>query len=186
MAERRKRCQPVDERPGEEWRQIVDLPAGYEVSNFGRVRSWHVGGTVGRLKTEPHLLRSRVNPHRGGYVNVSFSIGHKRMRASYVHHLVLEAFVGPCPEHCSLTRHLDRDPTNNRVDNLAWGTCRENELDAVRHGTHTRGEQNGQAKLTMEQVREIRASGASGTDLAARYHVAQSTLSLARRGLRYV
>ena len=49
-----------------------------------------------------------------------------------VHRLVAEAFIGPLPAG-QQTRHLDGDPTNNTVANLAYGSPRENQLDAVRH-----------------------------------------------------
>jgi len=43
---------------------------------------------------------------------------------------------------------------------------------------------NGAAKLTQEQVAEIRASTESGVALARRYRVAQSTVSMIRSGTR--
>ena len=55
-------------------------------------------------------------------------------RKRYVHRLVLEAFVGTCPdlhEGC----HRDGDPRNNTVVNLYWGTRSANNYDKVRHGT---------------------------------------------------
>ena len=52
-----------------------------------------------------------------------------------VHRLVLEAFVGPRPEGM-VARHLNGDPGDNRLENLAWGTQSENNYDKVRHGTH--------------------------------------------------
>ena len=51
----------------------------------------------------------------------------------YVHHLVLEAFVGPRPPGMS-GLHRDDDPANNHVDNLYWGTSSENAFDRVRNG----------------------------------------------------
>lgn len=54
--------------------------------------------------------------------------------AVYVHRLVLEAFVGPKPEG-AVTRHLNGDPTDNRLANLAYGTPAENGADMRRHGT---------------------------------------------------
>lgn len=51
-----------------------------------------------------------------------------------VHHLVLEAFVGPRPagmQGC----HRDDDPRNNALDNLRWDTPAGNKSDAVRRGT---------------------------------------------------
>lgn len=53
----------------------------------------------------------------------------------YVHQLVAELHIGagkPGQE----VRHLDGNPANNHVSNLAWGTRSENVLDAVRHGTY--------------------------------------------------
>lgn len=47
--------------------------------------------------------------------------------------MVAAAFIG---EDDRLVRHLDGDPTNNRADNLAYGTVSENQLDSVDHGTH--------------------------------------------------
>lgn len=58
----------------------------------------------------------------------------KKMTAK-VHQLVLEAFVGPRPEGM-VTRHLNGDPSDNRLTNLAWGTHAENNADTVQHGTH--------------------------------------------------
>lgn len=73
-----------------------------------------------------------------------------------VHHLVLEAFVGPKPDGAEC-RHLDGDPLNNALTNLAWGTPQENAEDRVRHGTTNRGQRMWAAKLTDDAVRDIRA-----------------------------
>lgn len=35
-----------------------------------------------------------------------------------------------------MCRHLNGNPYDNRLENLAWGTPSENMLDKVRHGTH--------------------------------------------------
>lgn len=53
-------------------------------------------------------------------------------RMMYVHHAVLLAFVGPRPEGL-LTRHLDGNCLNNRLDNLRYGTKSENSADFYRH-----------------------------------------------------
>lgn len=76
----------------------------------------------------------------------------------YVHRLVLEVFVGPCPPGMEC-RHLDGNPANNNLDNLKWGTHIENSQDSIRHGTHSclrRGTTNNRAKLTEDKVRVIR------------------------------
>lgn len=53
-----------------------------------------------------------------------------------IHRLVCEAFHGPPPMPDSWALHWDDDPTNNRADNLRWGTLPENAKDSVRNGRH--------------------------------------------------
>lgn len=57
------------------------------------------------------------------------------MKNKYIHRLVLEAFVGPCPDGMEAL-HSDGNKTNNNVDNLRWGTPSENNRDIVKHGRH--------------------------------------------------
>jgi hypothetical protein len=73
-------------------------------------------------------------------------------------------------------RHLDDDPANNRPDNLCWGTREENIADRIRNGWRSP-----LAKLTDDDVREIRAICASGTMtsglLAAKFGVSRRTIN---------
>lgn len=78
-----------------------------------------------------------------------------------VNRLVLLAFKGPPPagmEGC----HNDGNHRNNKLANLRWDTHSGNERDKERHGTGNHGERNRSAKLTIDQVREIRQLYASG------------------------
>jgi hypothetical protein len=74
----------------------------------------------------------RLEPTPQYWGHIAVRVG--RIGYRFVHRLVLEAFVGPCPEGMEC-RHLDGDPANNRLENLRWGTHRENAADQVRHGT---------------------------------------------------
>lgn len=58
-------------------------------------------------------------------------------------------------------------------NHLRWATKLENERDKVAHGTAPRGERQNHAKLTAEQVVEIRSLSAthSNRELADRYGV---------------
>ena len=78
-----------------------------------------------------------------------------------IHRLVLETFVGPCPEGMEC-RHLDGDSYNNNLNNLCWGTRILNHKDKIKHGTSLRGVKNPQAKLTDGAVRDIRAMYITG------------------------
>jgi hypothetical protein len=61
-----------------------------------------------------------------------------------------------------LVRHRDNNPSNNRADNLLWGTQEQNLADRYGHGTVPLGEVNAAAKLTAEQVLEIRRRRIAG------------------------
>jgi DNA-directed RNA polymerase specialized sigma24 family protein len=114
--------------------------------------------------------------HTRQYRTVNLSDG-VRKRRRYVHRLVLEAFVGRRPEGM-VCCHNDGDPTNNRLDNLRWGTYRENEHDKLRHGTWLVGSQIN-AKLTEEEVQEIRklkVEGMTFTELAHRFGVSSPNI----------
>lgn len=103
------------------WRPILGVE-GYEVSNQGNVRSLS-GRSVKAHKVSKY-----------GHLQVSFYVDKKRI-PRYVHRLVLEAFVGPCPDGLQCC-HNDGDATNNRLENLRWDTPSSNMYDKVRHGTH--------------------------------------------------
>jgi hypothetical protein len=135
----------------ERWLPVVGREEFYQVSDLGRVRS-----NSRRLIMKQQVLK--------GYPTVSLELPVKRR--SRVHRLVLEAFVGPCPEGME-TRHLDNDRQNNRLSNLAWGTREENEDDKRRHGTAPRGERSGTARLTADQVAQMRAMHATGASTVA-------------------
>lgn len=107
----------------------------------------------------------KLTPHADGYVTFSVRLDGK-VRNVLVHRAVFEAFHGPVPAGL-VVRHMDGDPANNDLTNLAVGTHMDNTLDAVRHGTKTR-------VLTDDQVREIRRQAAAGVTrraLAARFGV---------------
>lgn len=152
-----------------EVRPIPGYP-GYFASSEGRIlgpRGWMQGST-----------------NRGGYLNVCLPLLGRRGPGRHtvrVHRLVLLAFRGPgCPGQ--LVRHLNGDRRDNRPENLAYGTNAENARDKVLHGNSMRGEKSTSAKLTELDVKDIRSSESTDTELAARYGVHRSTIQAARIG----
>lgn len=160
----------------ERWMQVPGRDGIYEVSNCGRVRSRErtVRYRDGRRRRYPGELVA-TNPDKvDGYVRVSLRCMGKQEKC-YLHTLVLTAFIGPAAEgeECC---HRDGDRANNRLDNLRWGTPKENAADKLKHGTQPRGEQAPNAVLTEAIVRKIRDEVSKG----------QSKRSTARRlGVRY-
>jgi hypothetical protein len=141
-------------------------------------------GFRGALKASRRRERrangSKGHEHLG--VSVCYISG-KRTR--WVHHLVYEAFHGSVPDG-QMVRHLDGDPTNNRLENLAAGTHADNMNDRDAHGTTARGERHGCAKLTVEQVSEIRriyaAGGITQAALGRKFGISQAMTGYIVRG----
>ncbi len=147
----------------EEWRPVVGH-AGYEVSSLGRVKSWVNPGRRRRQKAK-QLALTVMDP---GYKRIM--LGGKNRR--YVHHLVLEAFIGPRPDKYE-GAHLNGNPLDNQINNLAWVTRKENLAHRIEHGTVNEGERNGQAKLTTDVVLRIRderqLNGLTSNQLAKKF-----------------
>jgi hypothetical protein len=165
----------------ERWLPVVGFEGLYSVSDAGRVRSEEricYGGD--------HAVHARIlAPILGadGYLSVQLRRDGKTV-ACKVHRLVLSAFVGQRPSTTD-SRHADRRPTNNRLENLSWGSRSENMADAVKHRTTNRGERGPMSKLTNEQAAEIRASPVIARMLANKYGLSRRSVSRIKNGESY-
>ena len=167
----------------ENWKPVVGHEGAYEVSDLGRVRSLErvvpVRGGDGRMwerRVPGKLLAPGVDS--AGYLSVQLGRAGGTVR---VHWLVLAAFEGPAPENAQRL-HNDGARTNNKLDNLRYGTRSENMQDLFYHG---------QRALTVEQVELIREQKASGfrpndkKRLAAELGVSISTINDVAAGRTY-
>lgn len=164
--------------PGEEWRTIHGYDGMYSVSNVGRVCSQArvIHCVDGRALPVPARLLSTKRAV-SGHVLVSLWRGNTG-KTHAVHCLVIEAFGRIRPEGMEC-RHLDGNPSNNHIDNLAWGTRTENQRDRWAHGTDNRGERHGMAKLQADdilQIRRLAREGARSGTLATMYGVTGSNI----------
>jgi hypothetical protein len=149
------------DQPSETFRPVPGFP-GYRVSDRGRAQCCR--DNQGRLTDNWHDLKPSTRPGRP-YFQISL-YRDRKLTPRHVHHLVLELFVGPRPPGL-VARHLDGNPHNNYVGNLAWGTVKENYEDARRHGTATIGERQGCTVLNAGLVRLIRRLAIEGWGAAA-------------------
>ena len=92
----------------EEWRTITDFP-DYQVSNMGRVRR----ATRGR-GYRGEFLNNHID--KNGYNVVRI-----RSYSKILHRLVAIAFI-PNPDNKETVDHINRQKTDNRVENLRWAT----------------------------------------------------------------
>ena len=127
----------------EEWKTIPDYPA-YQVSNFGRVKSFY--------KDKVKIIKPMIAYN--GYLRIGLRKGGIK-KFFLVHRLVALVFI-PNPEGKPQVNHKDGCKLNNFVENLEWATPSENRQHAFDVGLQSSGENSYQAKLTVEQVRYIR------------------------------
>lgn len=114
-------CYVRPEYMDEKWWYISGIPY-YMVSDMGRVWS---------EKRQQFLKVKPMDNH--GHLGVCLSVD-GRSYYEYIHRLMAKAFI-PNPNDRPVVRHLDGDPGYNTIDNLAWGTQRDNWYDSVLHGT---------------------------------------------------
>lgn len=155
----------------EEWRDIPNWEGLYQASNQGRIRRLESKDCRGN-RIAQHMLTPAINKHRGySYV----TLAQNRTSKSYqVHRLIALAFMGPCPSGMQVN-HVDGNKTNNAANNLEYVTGKRNVEHARSIGLWSgKGETNNSARLTQEQVNEIRRRRQNGEmpkTLAEHYQV---------------
>lgn len=163
------------------WRDVPGYVGFYQVSDEGRVRSLKrvtEAATRNGIRVPVRVLKQGEECH--GRKQVTFCMWGE-IKRFLVHRLVLKAFVGE-PDEGQECRHIDGDHTNNRIDNLRWGTHTENMRDKVHHGTNTEGAKHYRAKLTEEDVKAIRISDLPQRLLGLKYGVSQVAIHFIKSG----
>lgn len=107
----------------------IPSAAGYFADADGMIYSKTKGRGDRYAFLAPRKLSPWIDPR--GYVHVTLYACGKRRHL--VHALVAEAFHGPRPVGM-VVRHLNGDPSDNRPENLAYGTQAENLAERERHG----------------------------------------------------
>ena len=137
------------------WKPVVGYEGIYEVSDQGNTQRIF-GGRGARLgRAQKH---ANVKGYRTAALRKDGQLRHR-----YVHQLVLESFVGPKSEGTE-PNHKNGDKADNRLANLEWVTRKAN----IRHSFEMLNHQNAQgedhhaAKLTEENVHDIRELYATG------------------------
>lgn len=143
----------------EEWKVIITHP-NYAVSNLGRIKILQctMPQYVGKIK--------EGGPNPKGYIKIILSKNGKKTTFDK-HTLVALYFLGERPTGQQVN-HKDGNKANNRLDNLEYVTAKKNMAHARdRLGVVTwyKGEANPNAKLTAQDIVEIRKRRAQGETL---------------------
>lgn len=174
--------------------QIKEIPGfkGYLADTKGKIYSLFIKlparqhkGWIYRVGTEKKKLKGMAN--KDGYYRYCLFQNGKRFYRSG-HRLVLETFVGL--GEGKVTRHLNGVRNDNRLENLKWGTVKENHLDRLKHGNLNwhKGDQCWNTKLTEKKVRIIKHAlsyGAWQKHLSQMFQISQGIISEINTGKRW-
>lgn len=163
------------------WKPVLGWEGLYEVSSLGNIRSLprRVKCRAGKCRT---VGGKSLNPRRmnSGYLLVFLYPG---ATPRTVHSLVAEAFIGPRTDG-EVTRHLDGDPSNNCISNLAYGSQADNLRDCYTSYDGVAGS----GKLRADDVRRIRLlieSGVPQVKIAKAFGVSKSAINHIHQGRTY-
>jgi hypothetical protein len=160
-----------------------------EIDTHGQI--WRTaarrGGRHG-IRTIPCERRRAEHQTTSGYLQVRVMTDGRRVNA-LAHRVVWLHFRGPIPSGLTIN-HRNGNKADNRPENLEVATYSEQVLHSRRvlGGGDQRGERNPAAKLTRDQVEEIRRRRAMKEPLkaiAASFGVSDRTVSKIARGQRW-
>ena len=170
------------------WKTIDGFNGWYDISNFGKIRSWRNNTNTRGVRKTPRILKhSSVR----GYMIATLFKNKERYKIA-THRLVAQAFI-PNTDDKPHINHKDGVRYNNHISNLEWCTRSEN----MRHAHDNnmvnvqRGEDRPMAKLTENDVKEIRqiAKGRgrfyNPKELAEKYGVHYRHISRVVKGTRW-
>lgn len=99
---------------------------GYYISRLGTLWSrYHKSGKL----THSEWHKVKPNHNQKGYLFVQ-----KKGKCWYLHRLVAMAYI-PNPNNYPIVRHLNDNPLDNRLANLAWGTQKDNVKDSIKNNS---------------------------------------------------
>lgn len=130
----------------EEWKWIPGFESKYQASTLGRIKSF-------KQSKDGKIMK-------GNKTNDGRTLVNLEGKKYFVHRLVLLAFKpNEQTNDNNIVLHLDGDPTNNCLNNLKWGTYKENANDklaitrnkATQHASKVRREQE-QTRIIEDEI----------------------------------
>lgn len=165
----------LEDLEGEIWAWVSGYEGLYQISNFGRIKSFPRNGTGKEIK----ILRPGLT--KDGYLRI-YLYKNNTPRRFNIHRLVAETFISNS-ENKPHVNHKDGNKFNNCVKNLEWSTVAENNQHAYDAGLKKAVGNSADSKLTSEQIYWIREHYIPRNKeygeraLAKKFNVTQSTIS---------
>lgn len=106
------------------WKDIKGLEGFYQISNYGRLKSY---------KSDPNgTILSNVNS-KGDYLSVVLQKDRTHKKYTRIHRLVAEHFIPkPATNERLQVHHKDGNKQNNHVDNLEWITAKDHYKESLK------------------------------------------------------
>lgn len=166
--------------PGVRFKDVAGEP-GYCVGDDGSIWCCRRGNGIQPFVMNRYPWRRRKCSATGpmGHFAIKFPQPDGSTRFRKLHHLILEAFVGPRPPGLIGCHFPDPDVTNNNVNNLVWGTHKLNTSHQLIHGTRHLGSKKHGSKLTEDDVikiREYAADGIGPEEISQIFHVSRANV----------
>ena len=162
------------------WEDMPLTNGEYQISNFGRLRSWLRKGVRTRERlTTPLIMKTPLNGNGYPHTTIRF-IETNEIKNIRIHQWVCRLFV-PNPNNYPHVLHKDDVKTNCHYSNLEWGTQEKNNQDAFARGLiiPAKGEAGKKSNLTNKDVENI--FGLKGKEgcckLAKKYGVNHTCIS---------
>jgi hypothetical protein len=167
----------------EVWVDMKGYEEYYQASNLGRIKR----KTKYRNKSTKYLLIRKIlkqtiylkKTTKNGYLYITLFDKNPKT----VHRLIAKSFI-PNPKNKPCVNHIDGFSLNNNVSNLEWCTYSENTQHAYKTGLmdSLKGENNTSAKLTKDEVIEIRnyPKKITNVELGKIYNISDKTISSVR------
>ena len=108
----------------------------YFISDFGRVKN-----------CKRKICNLKPNAH--GYIKTTIN-----QKSFSVHRLVALAFI-PNIENKEFVNHIDGNKTNNKLTNLEWATCLENNIHKINNGLSNTTKKVIQYDINMNKLNEF-------------------------------
>lgn len=109
------------------WKDIIGLEDCYQISNMGRVRGKERYAKVcggGKRLVKSQIIKPILCTN--GYYEYQLADPRANKKRIYMAHRLVAIHFIPNPENKREVNHLDENPRNNIVTNLAWATPKEN------------------------------------------------------------
>jgi hypothetical protein len=162
------------------WKDLKEFEDGYQISNFGFIRSKERIIDYGwkKSKRKSKILKTRAGKLGYPYTIISLNNNRKTVK---IHRLVAIHFIENL-ENKPQVNHIDGNKQNNHYSNLEWVTSKENVAHAYKTGLSNgvKGEKSHLSKLKKEDVLNICVEYKqlnSQKKLAEKYNVSQSQIS---------